>query len=183
MIKTNRKNLSYKKKVNKTRKNMKKHKHIIKNGRFIGGASEDEIPFLLNKSFENRDKYLPPELLELILKNVPKKTITKAIEMADYKKSFTERKQKKNTIKKIYTELLEKYKKLIEEKDHEIRNIENIRITRRTSKDVIKKNAETISKLQREIEQLHYDIKRLTDLSKDFQKIKNKELNYFLTKS
>ena len=109
MIKT-RKNLSYKKKLKKTRKNMKK------NRKFFGGAPEDEIPFLLKKAFENTGKYLPDEISEFILKDVPKESILKAITMADYKKSLAERKQKIETLKKIYPELLKKYKELIEEK-------------------------------------------------------------------
>ena len=184
MIKPNKKKLSYKKKLNKTRKNMKKYetrKNIKKFRRFFGGASKDEIPFLLNKSFENSGKYLPPELLKLILDNVPEESIIKAIKMADYNKSFTERNQKKETIKKIYPELLEKYKKLIEEKKLQIQKIDSIRTTRRTSYDVIKKNAEIISKLHREIDQLHYNINRLNKISEDFEKIRNKDLDYFLT--
>ena len=186
MIKTNKKKLLYKKKLNKTRKNMKKNKKgkNIKNiRRFFGGAGEDEIPFLLKQSFENRGKYLPPELLELILKDVPKESIRNALMMADYKKSHTERNEKIETLKKIYPELLEKYKKIIEEKKIQIQKIDSIRTTRRTSYDVIKKNAEIISKLHREIDQLYYNINRLNKISEDFEKIKNIDLNYFLTKS
>ena len=183
MIKTNKKKLSYKKKFNKTRKNIKRNKKSKNIRRFFGGATEDEVPFLLNQAFKNKDKNLPPELLELILEYVPKENIIKAIKMSDYKKSLKERKYKIENLKKIFPELLKKYNKIINEKKIEIEKINSIIITRSTSKDVINKNEEKMSKLDREIQQLQYDIYRLNKISKDFKKIKNEDLNYFLTKS
>ena len=58
--------------------------------------------------------------------------------------------------------------------------MDSIRTTRRTSNEVIKKNAEIISKLHHDIDKLNYNINRLNDISKDFEKIKNKDLDYFL---
>ena len=187
MIKTNKKNLSYKKKLKKTRKNLsykkklkKSRKNIKKNRKFFGGAPEDEIPFLLKQAFENSSRnYLPDELLEMILKDVPKESIKKAITMADYKKSLAERKQKIETLKKIYPELLKKYKELIEENKIQFQKMDSIMRSGRMSNDV-RQNTNKFYKFSDQVRRLQSNMFRLNEISKDFEKIKNKDLDYFL---
>ena len=186
MIKTNKKKLSYKKKIKKTRKNLsykkklkKSRKNIKKNRKFFGGAPEDEIPFLLKQAFEDRGKYLPNELSKFILKDVPKESIKKAITMADYKKSLAERKQKIETLKKIYPELLKKYKELIEENKIQFQKMDSIMRSGRMSNDV-RQNTNKFYKFSDQVRRLQSNMFRLNEISKDFEKIKNKDLDYFL---
>ena len=187
MIKTNKKNLSYKKKLKKTRKNLsykkklkKSRKNMKKNRKFFGGDPEHEIPFLLKQAFENSSRnYLPDELLEMILKDVPKESIKKAITMADYKKSLAERKQKIETLKKIYPELLKKYKELIEENKIQFQKMDSIMRSGRMSNDV-RQNTNKFYKFSDQVRRLQSNMFRLNEISKDFEKIKNKDLDYFL---
>ena len=187
MIKTNKKKLSYKKKIKKTRKNLsykkklkKSRKNMKKNRKFFGGDPEHEIPFLLKQAFEDRGKYLPNEISEKILKDVPKESIKKAITMADYKKSLAERKQKIETLKKIYPELLKKYKELIKENKIQFQKMDSIMRSRRMSNDERIQNTNKFYKLGDQDRKLNFNMFRLNEISEDFEKIKNKDLDYFL---
>ena len=188
MIKTNKKKLSYKKKIKKTRKNLsykkklkKSRKNMKKNRKFFGGAPEDMIPFLLQKASENSSgNYLPAELLKMILKDVPKESIKKAITMADYKKSLAERKQKIETLKKIYPELLKKYEELIKENKIQFQEMDSIMRSGRMSNDVRIQNTNKFYKFSDQVRRLQSNMFRLNEISKDFEKIKNIDLDYFL---
>ena len=153
-----------------------------KNRKFFGGDPEHEIPFLLKQAFEDKGEYLPNEISEKILKDVPKESIKKAITMADYKKSLAERKQKIETLKKIYPELLKKYEELNEKKKIPVQEMDSIMRSRRTSNDVRIQNTNNFYKFSDQVRrlQLHFNMGRLKKISEDFEKIKNKDLDYFL---
>ena len=163
----------------KSKVNLRKtKKKVIYNG---GSKKEEDIYSTIHSTL----KELPDDVIRKIYDLTNPKKSAKRIErditlIKDYKVTLKEKNVKIENLKKIFPELLKKYNKIIKENTLEIDKINSIRITRSTSKDLINKNGEKISKLNSEIIQYKNYINVLTEISEDFNKIKIKDLDKFL---
>ena len=150
----------------------KSKKNIIK-----GKGPEDEVPYLLKKLFSKEGVY-EPGLVDKILTNVPKKSVTKAINdkklMAVYRKHIDDRALKKS---KLETQLKEKVEelKIIQEKLEDpkiIRSNGPSRSTRSASKKSQQSEYDTLTnkkkKIESEIDTLTLKIKYFTSLRTHF---------------
>ena len=89
-----------------------------KKNKIKGKGPENEVPYLLKKLFSKEGVY-EPGLVDKILTNIPKKSVTKAIRdkklMAVYRKHIDDRALKKSKLETQLKEKLEELKKIKEQ--------------------------------------------------------------------